>query len=77
MISLPIWDGLTWFLCGGVDGRRLWPRAGRIEGRHREVVHRVRFQPCNVHKRVVSRYTNFANGVGFGVVFPVHDLLDK
>lgn len=74
MISMPLWNGLTWFLCGGVDGQRLWPGASRIESRHREVVHRVRSQSCDVNHRVVSRNTHFANGVRLGVVLPVHNL---
>lgn len=73
----PTGDGLTWFLCGGVDGCRLWPGASRIESSHREVVHCVRFQPRDVNQRVVSRYAHFANSVRLGVVFPVHDLLGK
>lgn len=77
MISMPMGDGLTWFLCGGVDGRRLRPRASCIESSHREVVHCVRFQPCDVHQRVVSRYAHFANSVRLGVVFPVHNLLGE
>lgn len=75
MISMPMGDGLTWFLCGGVDGCRLRPRASCIESSHREVVHCVRFQPCDVNQRVVSRYAHFANSVRLGVVFPVHNLL--
>ena len=74
---MPLWDGLTWFLCGGVDGRRLWPGASRVESSHREVVHCVRFQPRDVHQRVVSRYAHFANSVRLGVIFPVHDLLGR
>ena len=75
MISMPAGDALTWFLCGGVDGCRLRPGASCIESSHREVVHCVRFQPCDVNQRVVSRYVHFANSVRLGVVFPVHNLL--
>lgn len=77
LIWMPLWDGLTWFLCGGVDGRWLWPGASRVESSHREVVHCVRFQPRDVHQRVVSRYAHFANSVRLGVIFPVHDLLGR
>lgn len=72
---MQLWDGLTWFLCGGVDGRRLWPGASRIESGHREVVHCVRFQAGDVNQCVVSRNAHFANGVGLGVILPVHNLL--
>lgn len=74
MVSMPLWDALTWFLCGGVDGSRLWPGASCIESSHREVVHCVSFQPRDVNQRVVSSYAHFANSVRLGVVFPVHDL---
>lgn len=77
MISMPLWDGLTWFLCGGVDGHRLWPGASRIESGHRKVVHCVRFQSCDVNQCVVSRYAHFANSVRLGVIFPIHNLLRK
>lgn len=72
---MQLWDGLTWFLCGGVDGRRLWPGASRIESGHREVVHCVRFQAGDVNQCVVPRNAHFANGVGLGVVLPIHNLL--
>ena len=74
---MAVGEGLTWFLCGGVDGRRLWPRAARIECSHTEVVDCVSFQPRNVNQCVVSRYAHFANSVRLGVVFPVHDLFDE
>lgn len=77
MISMLLWDALTWFLCGSVDGCWLWPRASRIESSHREVVHCVGFQPCDVNQCVISRDAHFANSVRLGVIFPVHDLLGK
>lgn len=77
MISVPKGNRLTWLLCGGIDGRRLWPRASRIECSYREVVSCVCSQPCDVNQRVVSRNAHFANSVRFGVVFPVHNLMGR
>lgn len=74
MISMRCWNGLTWFLCGGVDGQRLWPGASGVESSHRQVVHCVCFQPGDVSHSGVSRNADFANGVGLGVIFPVHNL---
>lgn len=75
MISMPLWYGLTWFLCGGVDGHGLWPRASRIESSHWKVVHCACFQSCDVNHCVVSRYAHFSNSVRLGVIFPIYNLL--
>lgn len=77
VLSAPEGNRLTWFLCGGVDGCGLRPGASCVESSHGEVVHRVRSQPCDVNKRVVSRNTHFSNSVRLGVVLPIHDLLGR